>query len=132
MNNCIIPASPNLPAIMEVPRDHGKASALSKIRGGIIGALHRVMTQELRPPVVGWYLAGISNRQTRRAVNAVRRSAKARNAARRGAIEAVSKTAVAFSIVPTVIHGAQAAKHRAAGVYNSLKSKFAAFRRKHI
>ena len=128
MSNILLPANTQLPAVMRVSRDPSKPN-MAAVPGGAIGAIHGMLIQELREPVVSWYLGGVRNRQTRRAVNAVRRSAKAHRAAYRGALAAVRKPAASFSVLPITIKGAQAVKQRAANVYSTLKSKFTAFKR---
>ena len=130
MQNVLLPANTQLPAVIQTQRGlAGIALDENAVKGGAIGAVHETLIQELRQPALSWYLAGISNRQTRRAVGAIRRSAKAHRAAYRGALAAVRKPAASFSILPITIKGAQAVKQRAAGVYSTLKSKFTAFRR---
>ena len=107
MQNVLIPANTQLPAVIQTQRGPA-AIALDEnaVKGGAIGAVHETLIQELRQPVLSWYLAGISNRQTRRAVGAIRRSAKAHRAAYRGALAAGRKPAASLTAcAPLIVMG---------------------------
>lgn len=112
---------------MALPRDYESpknAKMLEKGKAGGLAALHECMLQELRQPALGWYLGGIGNRQTRRAVGAVRRGAKAHSMVRTGARYAMFKRSVASDYQSRVVDNARSIKQRVASLYEKLKGKF--------